>query len=118
MLEGLYTCINASGDATYFEAEVSLNADHPLFAGHFPGRPVLPGVCQLHIVKDLVERHIGRMLNCRTARELKFLSPIIPSHETCLRIVISLTTNGDSIAVQGIISAGDVQKTKIKVIFV
>lgn len=29
------------------EAEIALPADHPAFAGHFPGRPILPGVVQL-----------------------------------------------------------------------
>lgn len=118
MLEGLYTCIATSGDTTHFEAEVSLNACHPLFAGHFPGRPVLPGVCQIHIVKELVERHIGRSLSYLSVRELKFLSPVVPPNDTRLRIVAVLTSDEERIGLQGIISAGGVQKTKIKATFV
>ena len=29
---------------------VRLDAAHPVYAGHFPGNPVLPGVCTLQIV--------------------------------------------------------------------
>lgn len=118
MLEGLYTDITLSGDATNFEAEVSLDDTHPLFEGHFPQRPVLPGVCQMHLVKALVERHTGRKLDCRTVREMKFLSPVTPPRDLRLRIVARLTTDNDSVAVQAIISAGEVQKTKIKATFV
>ncbi|MEG1759063.1 MAG: hypothetical protein RRY23_02295 [Alistipes sp.] len=118
MLEGLYTCIALSGDTTHFDAEIVLNAKHPLFEGHFPGRPVLPGACQMHIIKELVEQHIGQPLNCRSVRELKFLSPVVPPHDLHLRIVAVLTTTDNSISLQGVISAEEVQKTKIKVTFV
>ena len=40
MLEGLYTLIAESGDKTHPEADVRLDAGHPVFAGHFPGRPL------------------------------------------------------------------------------
>ncbi|WP_295938479.1 beta-hydroxyacyl-ACP dehydratase [uncultured Alistipes sp.] len=118
MLEGLYTCIARNGDKTRLEADISLNAAHPLFEGHFPGKPVLPGVCQLHIVKELIELHTGRSVNCRSVRELKFLSPIVPPHDILLRInfILNMTDNG--IILQGTISTGDVQKTKIKATFV
>lgn len=34
-------------DADSAEAEIDLPPDHPAFAGHFPKRPILPGVVQL-----------------------------------------------------------------------
>lgn len=118
MLEGLYTCLSSKGDATHFEAVVFLDFDHPLFEGHFPGRPVLPGVCQMQIIKELVEQHIGQSLNYSSIRELKFLNPVIPPHDHCLLFVAVLTTTERGIGLQGIISAGEVQKTKIKATFV
>lgn len=118
MLEGLYTCIAESGDTTHLEADVRLDAGHPVFAGHFPGHPVLPGVCQFEIVRHLVQRRAGRLLNARTVRELKFLSPVLPPDDVLLRVELVLTEGGDgSLDVRGTISAGGVRKTKIKAIF-
>ena len=119
MLEGLYTLIAESGDKTHPEADVRLDAGHPVVAGHFPGRPVLPGVCQFELVRHLVQRRAGRPLSCRSVRELKFLSPVIPPQDSLLRVELVLTDTGDGgIDVRGAISADGVQKTKIKAIFV
>lgn len=35
-----------------FTFRVRLDAAHPIYAGHFPGNPVLPGVCTLQIVRE------------------------------------------------------------------
>ncbi|MGE5540450.1 MAG: acyl-CoA synthetase [Gemmatimonas sp.] len=39
--------------------ELSLPADHPVFRGHFPGRPVLPGVAQIDWAVRLAARAWG-----------------------------------------------------------
>ena len=33
-------------------AILRINWGHPIFEGHFPGRPVVPGACLLQIVKE------------------------------------------------------------------
>lgn len=35
---------------------VSVDAGHKIFEGHFPGQPVLPGVCQIQLIKELLEK--------------------------------------------------------------
>jgi 3-hydroxyacyl-[acyl-carrier-protein] dehydratase len=41
-----------------FTVTMPFEADHPAFAGHFPGRPIIPGVQLLDRAKRLVEtRH-------------------------------------------------------------
>lgn len=118
MLETLYTCIALDGNPTQLEAEIRLNDAHPVFEGHFPGRPILPGVCQLQIIKELVEKHLGKRVSIRSIRDLKFLSPVLPPDDNRLRISLSLAPGVDSsIIVRGSISAQSVQKTKIKATF-
>jgi 3-hydroxymyristoyl/3-hydroxydecanoyl-(acyl carrier protein) dehydratase len=50
--------------------------DHPAFAGHFPGRPIIPGVQLLDRVQRIVESEHGLTLDGLQAA--KFLSPAAP----------------------------------------
>ncbi len=58
-------------------AVLSFEPDHPAFAGHFPGRPIVPGVQLLDRVQRLVEtRHDLVLIGLQMA---KFLNPAGPS---------------------------------------
>ena len=46
-------------DPPAHKATVSVPADSPWFDGHFPGRPVLPGIAQLAMVQDLLSKVLG-----------------------------------------------------------
>ncbi|OIR10095.1 (3R)-hydroxymyristoyl-ACP dehydratase [mine drainage metagenome] len=48
---------------------LDLPADHPAFAGHFPGRPVLPGVLQTHWALALGDELLGT--GCRAAGDFQ-----------------------------------------------
>jgi 3-hydroxyacyl-[acyl-carrier-protein] dehydratase len=57
-------------------ATLHFDADHPAFAGHFPGRPIVPGVLLLDGVQRVIEASSGRTLAGLAAA--KFLSPVLP----------------------------------------
>lgn len=50
-------------------------ADHPAFAGHFPGSPILPGVVLLDWALQAICDGTGIVLQNCTINSLKFLSP-------------------------------------------
>ncbi|HEX6904282.1 MAG TPA: hypothetical protein VF789_31525 [Thermoanaerobaculia bacterium] len=58
---------------------VEIPAASPLFAGHFPGHPILPGVAQL----ALVERVLGPLSG---VRNVKLRRPVSPGDRLELRI--------------------------------
>lgn len=52
--------------------------DHPAFAGHFPGTPILPGVVLLDTVLQIIAREYGIKLDSCEISSAKFLSPANP----------------------------------------
>jgi 3-hydroxymyristoyl/3-hydroxydecanoyl-(acyl carrier protein) dehydratase len=54
---------------------LTVPADHPAFAGHFPGAPILPGVVLLDMVLRLAP---GAGAGVRQITSAKFLSPVLP----------------------------------------
>ena len=52
--------------------------DHPVFAGHFPGRPIVPGVVLIDRAILLASRFLNRSaITCRIVNA-KFFSPVGP----------------------------------------
>jgi 3-hydroxymyristoyl/3-hydroxydecanoyl-(acyl carrier protein) dehydratase len=52
--------------------------DHPAFAGHFPGRPIVPGVVLLDRVLGFIAVARGRDSAGWSIANAKFLSPVGP----------------------------------------
>jgi len=53
-------------------------ADHPAFAGHFPGRPIVPGVVLLDRAILFAEQLLGRPVLSWQLGNAKFFSPVAP----------------------------------------
>jgi 3-hydroxyacyl-[acyl-carrier-protein] dehydratase len=58
---------------------VTLNRDHSIYRGHFPGNPVVPGVCQVQMVRELVETAVKQPLKLTESDNIKFLAMINPA---------------------------------------
>ena len=81
MLQGDFFTIS-SIETTNFEIKATLviNASHKIFVGHFPGQPVVPGVCMMQMVKEIMEQVTGKKTDLIKSAEMKFLAIIDPSH--------------------------------------
>ena len=67
-------------------------ADHPAYAGHFPGRPILPGVVLLdEALHALIAAH-GQEAAISQIKSAKFLSPVSPGE--ALRLDYAATAEG------------------------
>lgn len=58
-------------------AEFTIPADHPSLPGHFPGRPVVPGVLVLRRVFAAIEAVHGPLPAPRLP-QVKFVRPLLP----------------------------------------
>jgi acyl-coenzyme A synthetase/AMP-(fatty) acid ligase len=56
---------------------------HPALPGHFPGRPIIPGVLLLASVEDVLRDAGLRVVECT---KVKFLAPVLPDQTVSIRI--------------------------------
>jgi 3-hydroxyacyl-[acyl-carrier-protein] dehydratase len=73
-------------DAAMHRATVCIPATHPALPGHFPGRPIVPGVVLLQSVLDEAERWLGRTLAVRGLPQAKFSAPLLPEQSADLEL--------------------------------
>jgi 3-hydroxyacyl-[acyl-carrier-protein] dehydratase len=59
--------------------DVNIDASHCLFEGHFPGNPVVPGVVQIEMIRELFSRTLGMEMMLVKADTVKYLRMISPA---------------------------------------
>jgi 3-hydroxymyristoyl/3-hydroxydecanoyl-(acyl carrier protein) dehydratase len=65
---------------------VRVGADHPSLPGHFPGRPIVPGVVLLDLALAHAERAFGPV-RAAALPQAKFLAPLLPEQDATLELV-------------------------------
>lgn len=58
--------------------EVKILSDSPIFKGHFPGNPILPGVVMVEAVRSSLQCLFLRAFRLKSALSIKFLSVLNP----------------------------------------
>ena len=84
--------------------------DHPAFAGHFPGTPILPGVVLLDIALQAIAAASGIALDTCEISSVKFLSPAKPGDELIIQHSLSAsgTLRFDIVAGERKIASGSI----------
>ncbi|MEO6833238.1 MAG: hypothetical protein ABI378_11945 [Chitinophagaceae bacterium] len=72
---------------------ISFNEAHEIFQGHFPGNPIVPGVCTIGIVKEVLAGVLGESLLLSTAATIKYLGLIKPDMQVKLDASWTLSEN-------------------------
>jgi 3-hydroxyacyl-[acyl-carrier-protein] dehydratase len=86
LMNDFYTYRNLHEGDHELTCQVVFNDRHDIFQGHFPGEPVVPGVCMMEMVKELLQTLVGKPLWLRNAGNVKFLQLITPDVEPEVRI--------------------------------
>lgn len=118
LIKDFYKVINLSSDASGIVATIKLNPDHKVYNGHFPDQPVVPGVIQLQIVKEVMEESLGKKLFIGNIQRVKYLKPIVPSNTPQLVFTIIIKeTDEQKIGSNVSIGLNDSIFTKAKIEF-
>ncbi|WP_243432573.1 hypothetical protein [Pseudomonas sp. 32_A] len=91
-IDGIFTIENLQEHSGQLTATLGLDKNHPIFFGHFPGQPVVPGACMLALVKDVVEFALHFTLQLKNAGNIKFMQMITPDNSEGLQLIITYKT--------------------------
>lgn len=97
---------------------ISFNAEHEIFKAHFPGNPIMPGVCIVKILTELLEGHLSRDLFLDEINNLKFVSTISPVDDSAIDIMFTkIDVSDDYCKAKGVITNGDKTYTKFSLTY-
>ena len=114
----IYTISSFKSENDSIEATITFNEKHPIFSGHFPDNPIVPGVMQVQIIKDLMEKHLNQNLLLYQAKNIKFLSIISPVKNSQVEVSIRIqSTKDNSLQVQANIRSDEITFMKFSGIF-
>jgi 3-hydroxyacyl-[acyl-carrier-protein] dehydratase len=85
---------------------VALSPDHAIFKGHFPGQPVLPGVCMMQMIAEITGEHSKQSFRITGAPMIKFLHMIDPRRNPVIHLEIKYEPNGSKTTASGKIFFG------------
>lgn len=114
----LYTFTYPTAEADIVKTDIKLDPSHPVFEAHFPGRPILPGVYMIQMVKEVVETWTGNKIKLVLGQDLKFLSVINPQENPMLQMELKITREEEKIRIVAQLLSNAVVFFKFKGVFV
>ena len=91
LLKDFYKIVELdSSDKENIKAIIDLNKDHEVYKGHFPGNPVVPGVCLTQLIKEVMENIESKDLSLVYANNIKFMAVVNPEVNNRLQIDLKI----------------------------
>lgn len=88
--------------ATYTDHRFTFLPDSKILRAHFPGQPIVPGVCIMQMVVEAVGQDMGCRLKLVSARNVKFLAVLSPVAVSSVCLVYGVTYEAPSHSAHGI----------------
>ncbi|MFH0866739.1 MAG: 3-hydroxyacyl-ACP dehydratase [Bacteroidota bacterium] len=87
--------LEISTDKCSVQAKVELNGEHEIFKGHFPEIPVVPGVCTVEMIKEILMEVAGKKFMLILGNNIKLHNPINPDFNLFLNIDLTIKYDSD-----------------------
>jgi 3-hydroxyacyl-[acyl-carrier-protein] dehydratase len=97
LLKDFYKITSLDKNENQHQAIIVVNEKHEVFKGHFPGNPIMPGVCMMQIIKELTEQITGCQLILQTLSNVKFMALINPDVTPELRLELDILETEDGL---------------------
>lgn len=119
LLKDFYKVISIENIAeNKYLAMILINEKHDVFKGHFPGNPIMPGVCMMQIIKEITEQISESSLFMQSLSNVKFMALINPFNTPELRLELDIsTTDDDLVKVKNVTYFNDTVALKLSSVY-
>ena len=104
LLSDFFEIISQQEAEKNLSTKVKIKLNHQIFEGHFPNRPITPGVCLMQIVKEILMQKTQLSLLMVENSNTKFLNPVNPFENDIITVSITYSIELTHITVAVIIS--------------
>jgi 3-hydroxyacyl-[acyl-carrier-protein] dehydratase len=101
LLHDLYIIQSLKESENTIQASVLLKADHAIFKGHFPGQPVLPGVCMMEMISEITGEYFNKDFRISGSPITKFLRMIDPKKNPLIHLEIKYQIRDEAVTLNG-----------------
>ncbi|MEI6124872.1 MAG: 3-hydroxyacyl-ACP dehydratase [Bacteroidota bacterium] len=96
LLHSFFKIVSTTQQSEKNLVEVEINASHKIFEGHFPGNPVVPGVCLVQMIRETIEVLQHKTFRLKKADEIKFMNMVVPPQNCKLTLEIQQRTKTEN----------------------
>lgn len=101
VLKDFYLVVDSEESNGIYATTLRINPTHEVYQGHFPGRPVTPGVILMQLFKEEAERLSSKDLRLDKASNVKFTAVVDPNIDDLLILKSSIHENNGIISLKG-----------------
>lgn len=98
----------SANDAVYL---CELNKDCDVYRGHFPGKPVSPGVCNIEMIKECAEMLTGKNLVYSTIKQCRLTAVASPNVCPKVDVKVSVAAAEDGTSYALVASIADAERS-------
>jgi 3-hydroxyacyl-[acyl-carrier-protein] dehydratase len=119
LLKDFYKVISIENTAeNKYLVLILINENHDVFKGHFPGNPIMPGVCMMQIIKELTEQITASSLFMQSLSNVKFMALINPFTTPELRLELDISiTDTDLVKVKNVTYFDEILALKLSSVY-
>ncbi len=104
-------------EGNVISAQIKLNPSHSIFKGHFEQMPVVPGVCQTQIIKEVLQQDLNINLMMTKGDNIKFTGMIVPTQNATFLLDLKYKKEENNYSVEATLFFESTIFTKFKGIF-
>ncbi|TXH20521.1 MAG: 3-hydroxyacyl-ACP dehydratase [Chitinophagaceae bacterium] len=117
LMNNLYTEIFFESNDQEINAKVLVEKNHPIFDGHFPEQPILPGVCMMQLIKEIVEKAVSKKIILKESTSCKFLNMLDPTQNNSIDIAVNYSISDSNINVNAVLKSYEMVILKMSSVY-